>query len=134
LNPGAPILTATHGAIDPNQLIDIGGGDWAAAAFAAPAGDGEIQTFSIVREEPLDAAMVNRFLETVAARRGPDLLRVKGIVNVAGHSETPVVVQGVQNLFHPPRVARRLAHGGSAHTHRFHRPRYFERIGGAAAR
>ncbi len=31
--------------------------------------------------------------------RGPDLLRVKGIVNVEGR---PVVVQGVQHLFHPP--------------------------------
>ncbi len=31
--------------------------------------------------------------------RGPDLLRVKGIVNVDGK---PIVVQGVQHIFHPP--------------------------------
>ena len=38
-------------------------------------------------------------LEVLTQLRGPDLLRVKGIVNVEG---LPVVVQGVQHLFHPP--------------------------------
>ena len=33
--------------------------------------------------------------------RGPDLLRVKGIVHVAGESG-PVVLQGAQHVFHPP--------------------------------
>jgi G3E family GTPase len=33
--------------------------------------------------------------------RGPDLLRVKGLVNVAGEPG-PVVVQGAQHVFHPP--------------------------------
>jgi G3E family GTPase len=32
---------------------------------------------------------------------GDDILRVKGILNVAGAS-TPVVVHGVQHLVHPP--------------------------------
>jgi G3E family GTPase len=35
----------------------------------------------------------------LATLRGPDLLRVKGIVNVEGK---PVVVQGVQHIFHDP--------------------------------
>ena len=33
--------------------------------------------------------------------RGADLLRVKGLLNVAGE-RGPVVVQGAQHLFHPP--------------------------------
>ncbi|MCW5603424.1 MAG: GTP-binding protein [Burkholderiales bacterium] len=33
--------------------------------------------------------------------RGSDLLRVKGLVNVEDH-KGPLVVQGVQHLFHPP--------------------------------
>ena len=32
---------------------------------------------------------------------GADLLRVKGILNVAG-SRGPVAIHGVQHLFHPP--------------------------------
>jgi G3E family GTPase len=33
--------------------------------------------------------------------RGPDLLRMKGLLNVEG-SDKPVVVHGVQHVFHPP--------------------------------
>ena len=40
-------------------------------------------------------------LEVLTALRGPDLLRVKGLVNVAD-KQGPIVVQGVQHLFHPP--------------------------------
>ena len=40
-------------------------------------------------------------METLIALRGPDLLRVKGFLNVAG-CRGPVVVQFVQHLAHPP--------------------------------
>jgi len=40
-------------------------------------------------------------METLVALRGPDLLRVKGLLNVAG-CRGPVVVQFVQHLAHPP--------------------------------
>ncbi|MGK3796905.1 GTP-binding protein, partial [Enterococcus faecium] len=33
--------------------------------------------------------------------KGPDLLRLKGIVNLEGH-DRPVVIHGVQHIFHPP--------------------------------
>ena len=33
--------------------------------------------------------------------KGPDVLRVKGILNLKGE-EKPVVIQGVQHIFHPP--------------------------------
>jgi G3E family GTPase len=42
-----------------------------------------------------------RAVETLAALRGADLLRVKGLLNVAG-CRGPVVVQYVQHLAHPP--------------------------------
>ena len=38
----------------------------------------------------------------MAAMRGDDLLRVKGIVNIADRPQQPVVIHGVQHLFHPP--------------------------------
>ena len=40
-------------------------------------------------------------METLIALRGPDLLRVKGFLNVAG-CRGPVLVQVVQHLAHPP--------------------------------
>jgi G3E family GTPase len=42
-----------------------------------------------------------RGMETLIALRGPDLLRVKGFLNVAG-CRGPVVVHVVQHLAHPP--------------------------------
>ena len=40
-------------------------------------------------------------METLIALRGPDLLRVKGLLNLAG-GKGPVVFQAVQHLIHPP--------------------------------
>jgi G3E family GTPase len=38
--------------------------------------------------------------------RGPDLLRVKGIINVEG-MDRPMTIHGVQHVFHPPEVLER---------------------------
>ena len=43
----------------------------------------------------------SRALEVLIALRAPDLLRVKGFLNVEG-CEGPVLVQVVQHLTHPP--------------------------------
>ena len=40
-------------------------------------------------------------LKALTALRGPDLLRVKGIVHIAGEPG-PIVLQGAQHLIHPP--------------------------------
>jgi len=49
-----------------------------------------------IRAERLDAA-----LELLLRIAGQDLLRVKGILNVEG-MDKPMVIHGVQHLFHPP--------------------------------
>ena len=41
------------------------------------------------------------FLELLRANYGAKLLRVKGIVKLAEMPDTPVVVHGVQHVFHP---------------------------------
>ena len=50
---------------------------------------------------PLDFNAFARFMETLMALRGADLLRVKGFLNIAG-CRGPVLVQVVQHLSHPP--------------------------------
>ncbi len=35
-------------------------------------------------------------------RRSAELLRVKGIVNIAECPDEPLVIHGVQHVFHPP--------------------------------
>ncbi len=64
-----------------------------------PLHDGSIRTQVLRFERPFSESAFTGALELLVALRGPDLLRVKGIVNVEGR---PVVVQGVQHIFHPP--------------------------------
>ncbi|MSP67097.1 MAG: GTP-binding protein [Alphaproteobacteria bacterium] len=65
--------------------------------------DAEIQAFCVVRDRPLKASAFNMFLDLLAANRGADLLRVKGILNIAELPEGgPVAIHGVQHVMHPP--------------------------------
>ena len=61
-----------------------------------------IDTYALVRGEPLRAVTLTLFLEAVAEHCGADLLRLKGIVNILESPERPAVIHGVQHVFHPP--------------------------------
>jgi len=63
--------------------------------------DDHITAFCMTIDEPLVWDAFATWIETLITLRGPDLLRIKGILNVR-ESETPVVVHGVQHVFHPP--------------------------------
>ena len=63
--------------------------------------DDHIGSFVIVTDQPVPAGTLEMFLDLLRASHGNSLLRVKGIVNVAEMPDTPVVVHGVQHLFHP---------------------------------
>ncbi len=64
--------------------------------------DARIQAFSLTHEEPIDATTFATFIDLLRSAHGPNLLRVKGIVKISEHPERPVVVHGVQEVFHPP--------------------------------
>ncbi len=61
--------------------------------------DDHIASFCLVRERPVTRADLDRFWSSLAERADPNLLRVKGLVNVAEQPDRPVVIQGVQQLF-----------------------------------
>ena len=132
INPRAGVRLLVQGAIDPAELTGLGlqsarAGD-ATLRFLGEAlqrddvdgepGDGQGKPLATARtaqrsalhdagigtqvlrfEQPFTWAAFSSALELLSTLRGPDLLRVKGIVNVEGQ---PVVVQGVQHIFHPP--------------------------------
>jgi G3E family GTPase len=64
--------------------------------------DDRIHAFCVVRDAPVLWDAFAAWLDIMAAMRGDDLLRVKGIVNIVDRPGRPVVVHGVQHLFHPP--------------------------------
>lgn len=64
--------------------------------------DEHIGTFVIVSNDAIPAGTLEMFLELLRANHGSQLLRLKGIVKLAEMPDTPVVVHGVQHVFHPP--------------------------------
>lgn len=63
--------------------------------------DDHIRAFCMVEERPIPWDRFVDFVEALIALRGSDLLRIKGMLNVP-ESELPIVVHGVQHMFHPP--------------------------------
>jgi G3E family GTPase len=100
LNPRAPIDVAIAGALDPRRMIEPATSERGAFIAEAEHADG-IASFVITQDQPIAWPAFSRSMETLTALRGADLLRVKGILNVAG-CRGPVVVQYVQHLAHPP--------------------------------
>ena len=111
INPGADVHHAVMGEIDPDRLFGADDlaregrnlGAWLDAdvhdgGHAHPTHDG-IRTFTVTRDRPVEPAGLELWLDLLSSYRGPNLLRVKGLLNVAGK---PVVVHAVQHLFHPP--------------------------------
>jgi G3E family GTPase len=63
--------------------------------------DDHIRSFCLVYDQPLDWSRFAARMNTLITAHGADLLRVKGLLNIAGR-DTPMVIHGVQHLFHPP--------------------------------
>ena len=114
LNPQAPIKHAVNGEIELEFLIDVGLRNVKAKLedierwMGEPDEHGEhhrhdsaVKSFSLRFTEPLTWAAFSQTMEVLGALRGSDMLRVKGLINVVEH-KGPMVVQGVQHLFHPP--------------------------------
>jgi len=63
--------------------------------------DDHIASFVLTADKPIPAGTLDMFLELLRASHGAKLLRVKGIVQLAEMPDNPVVVHGVQHVFHP---------------------------------
>jgi G3E family GTPase len=124
LNPAAPILDAVKGEATAARILNSGLYDpdrkipdvkkWLAAeAYSDAHGPGHhhhhsvnrhdehIASFVLTADTAIPAGTLEMFLELLRATYGDRLLRLKGIVKLAEMPETPVVVHGVQHVFHP---------------------------------
>jgi G3E family GTPase len=68
--------------------------------------------------------MLDLFLELLRSTHGPNLLRMKAIVNIEETPDRPMVLHGVQHVLHPRNTTRRLAGRRSSYPHGVHRPRH----------
>jgi G3E family GTPase len=101
----APVATAINGAIDPAFLLDESL-DLSARVAAhqhdhAHAHSHGIDSFALFFDRPLPWPVFEQAMAVLTGLRGADLLRVKGLVAVAG-CRGPVVVHAVQHVAHRP--------------------------------
>ncbi len=59
-----------------------------------------IQSFCIQRDKPMALDTLRLFFDGLTREAGPDLLRVKGIINIAERSQHPAIIQGAQKIMH----------------------------------
>lgn len=64
--------------------------------------DAHVRAHAFTFDAPVSKAAFTHWLDLMAAMRGEQLLRVKGLVQLAESPTQPLVVHGVQHVFHPP--------------------------------
>ncbi|WP_049732412.1 CobW family GTP-binding protein [Rhizobium ecuadorense] len=64
--------------------------------------DTSIRSFSIIEEKPIDPMALDMFIDLLRSAHGEKLLRMKAIVSVSDRPDRPLVLHGVQSIFHPP--------------------------------
>ena len=61
-----------------------------------------IHAFSLTHDKPVPYFALEAFIDLLRANHGAQMLRMKGIVELEEDPSRPVVIHGVQTLFHPP--------------------------------
>jgi G3E family GTPase len=97
----APLALADHGAVEPGFVLDEPPTPQRRFDLGDAAHSHGLDSFSLIFDEPIRWACFEQAMAVLTALRGPDLLRIKGIVAVA-ECHGPVVVHAVQHLAHPP--------------------------------
>ena len=62
----------------------------------------DIRSFSILHDRPISPMALEMFVDLLRSAHGEKLLRMKAIVALSDNPERPVVLHGVQSIFHPP--------------------------------
>lgn len=109
LNPDAPLHHAATDSIDAAALLSgrpaltaaLAGFRCIAASPDPSNHAADVSSFALVFDAPIDWTRFGLWLTMLLQRHGTAILRVKGLLNVAG-TDTPVAIHGVQQLVHVP--------------------------------
>ena len=100
VNPGAEIVEAAFGKVEPGRLFDREQRDPRDVPIEQHGHHDGIRPFCLFLNEQLDWTAFGIWLTMLLQARGTDLLRVKGLLNVGGNG--PLLLNGVQHVVHPP--------------------------------
>lgn len=68
-----------------------------------PAHRDGVRTTILFSDAALPPTSFGMFIDLLRSQHGAKILRLKGLVRAADDPDRPVVIQGVQHIFHPPR-------------------------------
>lgn len=106
INPAAPLWRSAETPLSAEALLSQDDAALHHEALPVPPAHhahahSDIHAFALVFDAPLDWTLFGIWLTMLLNRHGRRILRVKGILSIAG-SDTPVAIHGVQHLVHPP--------------------------------
>ena len=101
LNPSATVSVTACGELMSTEAPSAAGAGLPPAQMPEhPDHTRGISTLELVTDEPLDWQAFSVWLSLLLHRRGPEVLRVKGVLDVRGVG--PVALNGVQHVVHRP--------------------------------
>ncbi|WP_345945742.1 GTPase [Pseudomonas sp. dw_358] len=102
INRRAPIRVVQHGNIDLKELLDVRGFNLNGGLTLRPVSPGtgidRISSLVLRTEQPLDVDRLSTFMNELLEAHGMQLLRYKGVLNIAGEDRR-LVFQGVLKLY-----------------------------------
>jgi G3E family GTPase len=121
LNPTARLLTTHRGEANAERLFNMGMFNAATKSPQVQAWlndealakvhrhhhdvsrhDAHIRSFSLRDDRAISPEGLEIFFAILAAHHGENLLRLKGVIKLSDDPTRPLVVHGVQHVFHPP--------------------------------
>ncbi|SME96480.1 GTPase, G3E family [Xaviernesmea oryzae] len=76
----------------------------------------DIRSFSIIHDKPIDPMAIEMFIDLLRSAHGEKLLRMKAVVALSDDPERPLVLHGVQSVFHPPQRLPKWPEGSDRRT------------------
>ena len=101
INQTARVIAVRDGMVERSQIFDLSAAPPALPQHAHAHSHGSVQSFCLVIDEPLRPEGFGSWIQMLIATQGEKLLRIKGILNLAGQAR-PVVLHAVRHLLHPP--------------------------------
>lgn len=78
--------------------------------------DDNIRSFSIVHDEPISPMAIDMFVDILRSAHSSKILRMKAVVQLSDNPDRPLVLHGVQNIFHRPERLSRWPEGSTRQT------------------
>ena len=101
INQSAPIIAVRDGVVELSQILDLGAALPALRADEHHHHHSNVQSFCLTFDEPLRPEGFGSWIQMLIATQGEKLLRIKGILDLAGQAR-PVALHAVRHLLHPP--------------------------------